>query len=224
MNHRLPIPADGRTAGPMNMPMPAYQRYREMGIDDMLLENRVIFLSGVVIPETAAKLIQALLYLHSANKDADINLYINSVGGTMEDTLAVYDCMQFIPCKVATYCVGRAMGMSALLLAGGERDKRFALPHSKIMLHQPYGAVGGQAADIRIQAAQYLKDKAVVAALLAKHCAKNAEEIAGEIERDHYLEAHEAKVFGLVDEVLDDQEAERAKNAKNAKNGKDAKK
>jgi ATP-dependent Clp protease protease subunit len=217
MNHRVPIHADGPAAGPMNMPMPAYQRYREMGVDDMLLENRVIFLSGIVVPETAAKLIQALLYLHSTNKDADINLYINSIGGTMEDTLAVYDCMQFITCKVATYCVGRAMGMSALLLAGGEHDKRFALPHSKIMLHQPYGAVGGQAADIRIQAAQYLKDKAVVAGLLAKHCGKPAEEIAKEIERDRYLEAHEAKQFGLVDEVLDDQEAQKAQAGKTEK-------
>ena len=213
MTPRSPIYADGLANRPMNMPMPAYQRYREMGVDDMLLENRVVFLSGVVVPETASKLIQALLYLHSANKDADINLYINSVGGTMEDTLAVYDCMQFITCEVATYCVGRAMGMSALLLAGGAKEKRFSLPHSKIMLHQPYGAVGGQASDIRIQAKQYLKDKVVVTGLLAKHCGKKAEDIAGEIERDRYLEAYEAKEFGLVDEVLDDEEAERGKKA-----------
>ena len=194
------------SGGPMSMPMPTYHRYREMGVDDMLLENRIIFLSGIVIPETAAKLIQALLYLHSTNKDADINLYINSIGGTMEDTLAVYDTMQFISCGVATYCVGRAMGMSALLLAGGEPDKRFALPHSKIMLHQPYGAVGGQAADIKIQAEQYLKDKKVVQNLLARHTKKSAEEIALETERDRFLEAHEAKEFGLVDEVLDEEE------------------
>ena len=181
---------------------PPYQRYREMSIEDMLLENRIIFLAGPITERTASVVIMRLLYLQSIKKDQDINLYINSPGGLVDQTLAIYDTMQFLGCPVATYCIGQAASGAAIVLAAGAKGKRFALPNAKVMLHQPYGGITGQAEDIRIQAEEVLKDKKLINEILAKHTGQPIEKIVQETERDRYMSAAEAKAYGLVDEIL----------------------
>lgn len=181
---------------------PPYQRYREMSIEDMLLENRIIFLAGPISERSASVVIMRLLYLQSIKKDQDINLYINSPGGLVDQTLAIYDTMQFLGCEVATYCIGQAASGAAIVLAAGTKGKRFALPNAKIMLHQPYGGITGQAEDIRIQAEEVLKDKKLLTEILAKHSGQSIERIATETERDRFMSAAEAKEYGLVDEIL----------------------
>jgi ATP-dependent Clp protease protease subunit len=143
-----------------------------------------------------------LLYLQSIKRDQPINLYINSPGGLVDQTLAIYDTMQFLGCEVATYCIGQASSGAAIILAAGTKGQRYALPNSKIMLHQPYGGITGQAEDIRIQAEEVLKDKKLLNDILAKHSGKPPEVIAQEIERDRYMTAREALEYGLVDEIL----------------------
>jgi ATP-dependent Clp protease protease subunit len=143
-----------------------------------------------------------LLYLDNLKRASEINLYINSPGGSVDDTMAIYDTMRFIAAPVATYCIGRAQSGAAIILAAGEKGKRYALPHSKIMLHQPWGGITGQAADIKIQAQEVLKAKTMINELLAKHSGQSVERIATETERDRYMTAQEAKEYGLVDEVL----------------------
>ena len=196
----------------------AYQRTREMGINEMLLENRIIFLDMPLDPQLVTKagtvcswVIKSMLYLQSISKDKDINLYINCPGGSVDDTLAIYDTMQFLSCDVATYCVGSAASGGAIVLSAGAKGKRYALPHAKIMIHQPWGAVGGQAADIEIQAEEILKDKERLNAILAKHTGQTAERIAQDSERDRYMTAVEAKEYGLVDEVLTNEPADKKK-------------
>jgi len=125
-----------------------YQMQRQMTLSDLLLENRVIFLQGAIHAGNANEVVKKLLYLQSKNRHKDIHFYINSPGGSVSATLAIYDTMQFISCPVATYCVGLAASGGAILLAGGTKEKRFALPHAKVMIHQPYGQVGGQVSDI----------------------------------------------------------------------------
>ena len=179
-----------------------YQRQRSMTLGDLLLENRIIFLQGEIRSDNANELVMKLLYLQSENRRKDIHFYINSPGGSVTATLAIYDTMQMLSCPVATYCVGLAASGGAILLAGGTKGKRFALPHAKVMMHQPWGGVGGQVSDIEIQAQQILKDRAMLNEILASHIGKPVEEIAKDTDRDFYLNAEEAKAYGVVDDIL----------------------
>jgi ATP-dependent Clp protease protease subunit len=179
-----------------------YQRTREMTIDELLLENRVVFLFGEIHQASAARVIMQMLYLENQKKGQDINFYINSPGGVVDDTLAIYDTMQFLSSKVATYCIGRAYSGGSVLLAAGEPGKRYMLPNAKVMIHQPYGGVTGQSADIQIQAQQILKDKANLNSILAKHSNNDVERVTKDAERDKYFSAREALEYGLVDEVI----------------------
>ena len=179
-----------------------YQRQRQMTLGDLLLENRVIFLQGEIYDGNANELVMKLLYLQSENRRKDIHFYINSPGGSVTATLAIYDTMQMITCPVATYCVGLAASGGAVLLAGGEKGKRFALKHSKVMIHQPHGGVGGQVSDIEIQANEIIKTRETLNQILADHTGKSTDEILAACDRDHYLTATEAKDFGLVDDLL----------------------
>lgn len=182
----------------------AMQRYREMSIEDMLLENRIIFLAGPITERTASTVIMRLLYLQSVRKEQDINLYINSPGGLVDQTLAVYDTMCFLGCDLSTYCIGQAASGAAILLAAGKKGKRFGLPNAKVMLHQPYGGITGQAEDIRIQAEEVLRDKKNLAKILAKHTGQDADKIIEETERDRYMSIEEAREYGIIDEVLEE--------------------
>jgi ATP-dependent Clp protease protease subunit len=179
-----------------------YQRQRQMTIGDLLLENRVIFLQGEIHDGNANELVMKLLYLQSENRKKDIHFYINSPGGSVTSTLAIYDTMQIMTCPVATYCIGIAASGGAILLAGGTKGKRFALPHSKVMIHQPYGQVGGQISDIEIQANEILRNREDLNHILANHTGKPYDSIAKATERDKYYSASEAKEFGLVDDIL----------------------
>ena len=181
----------------------SYQRTREMTIDELLLENRVVFLFGEINHASAARVMMQMLYLENQKKGQDINFYINSPGGVVDDTLAIYDTMTFISSKVSTYCVGRAYSGAAVLLAAGEPGMRHILPHAKVMIHQPFGAVGGQAADIKIQAEQIIKAKAQLNQILGDHTKMSPEQIREDSERDKYFSAEEAKEYGLVDRILE---------------------
>ncbi|MCH8851663.1 MAG: ATP-dependent Clp protease proteolytic subunit [Planctomycetes bacterium] len=180
------------------------QRYREMSIEDMLLENRIIFLAGPITERTASTVIMRLLYLQSVRKEQDINLYINSPGGLVDQTLAIYDTMCFLGCDLSTFCIGQAASGAAILLSAGKKGKRFGLPNAKVMLHQPYGGISGQAEDIRIQAEEVLRDKRNLAKILAKHTGQDADKIIEETERDRYMSIEEAKDYGIIDEVLEE--------------------
>lgn len=182
-----------------------YQRQRQMGIGDLLLENRIVFLDGVIHDASANLIVMKLLFLQSENRHQDIHFYINSPGGSVSATLAIYDTMQFLDCKVATYCVGLAASGGAILVAGGEKGKRYALKHSKIMIHQPYGSVGGQVSDIEIQAEDIIRTRSLLNEILAGHTGQPIDRIARDTERDRYLTASEAVEYGLVDEVLEKQ-------------------
>jgi ATP-dependent Clp protease protease subunit len=179
-----------------------YQRQRQMTLGDLLLENRIIFLQGEIYDGNANELVMKLLYLQSENRRKDVHFYINSPGGSVTATLAIYDTMQMIGCPVATYCVGLAASGGAVLLAGGAEKKRFALPHSKVMIHQPHGGVGGRVSDIEIQAEEIMKTRAVLNEILAEHTRQTIERISGDSDRDYYMSAQEAKEYGIVDEVL----------------------
>ncbi|MEM1330843.1 MAG: ATP-dependent Clp protease proteolytic subunit [Planctomycetota bacterium] len=188
-------------------PMPAaninYQRTREMTIDELLLENRIVFLIGEINHASAARVMMQLLYLDNQKKGQDISLYINSPGGAVDDTLALYDTMRFLGSPVATYCIGRAYSGGSILLASGTKGKRFILPHAKVMIHQPYGGITGQAEDIRLQAEQIIKAKRTLNEILSRHTGQDVERIQADGERDKYFTAQEAVEYGLVDEVLD---------------------
>lgn len=188
-----------RTYDPYTAP---YHRYRQMSLDDLLLENRIVFLVGEIDYAKASEMIMKLLYLDNIKRNTEISLYINSPGGSVDDTMAIYDTMRFIASPVATYCIGRAESGAALILGAGKKGSRFALPHAKIMLHQPWGGVTGQAADIKIQAEEIAKARAMINQILAYHTGQSVEKIAIETERDHYMTAEEAKSYGLIDEVL----------------------
>ena len=179
-----------------------YQRQRTMTLGDLLLENRIILLQGEIFDGNANELVMKLLYLQSENRRKDIHFYINSPGGSVTATMAIYDTMQILSCPVATYCVGLAASGGAVLLAGGAKGKRFVLPHAKVMIHQPYGQVGGQVSDIEIQADEIIKTRTVLNEILAHHTGQPIERIAKDTDRDRYLSATESKEYGLVDEVL----------------------
>jgi len=181
-----------------------YQRYREMTVDQMLLENRVVFLVGEIHDASSTNVIMRLLYLQSVRRDQDINLYINSPGGAVDDTLAMYDTMKFLACPVQTFCIGQAMSGGAVILAAGAKGRRYCLPHSKVMIHQPSGGIYGQTADIVIQAEEILKTKKTLTELLARLTGQPVARVEEDQERDKYFDAHEAKAYGLVDEVLEE--------------------
>jgi ATP-dependent Clp protease protease subunit len=190
---------------------PPYQRTREMSLTDMLLENRIIFLSGPIVERIASQIIQQLLYLQSIRRDQDVNLYINSPGGLVDQTLAIYDTMQFLGSDIATYCIGQAASGAAIILMAGTKGKRYILPNAKVMLHQPYGGITGQAEDVRIQAEEVLRDKARLNGIIAHCSGKSVEQVQQETERDRFLTAEEALAYGLVDEILHEDKKKKTK-------------
>jgi len=194
-----------------------YQRTREMTLDDMLLDNRIVFLIGEISYQRATEVIMKLLYLDNLKGGNEISLYINSPGGSVDDTMAIYDTMCFISSPISTFCIGRAQSGAAVILAAGTKGKRHALPHAKVMLHQPWGGVTGQAADIKIQAEEILKAKVMINELLSKHTGQSIEKIAEETERDRYMTADEAREYGLIDEVLQEEEKDKKDNKKESK-------
>ena len=179
-----------------------YQRQRQMTLGDLLLENRIVFLQGEIYDGNANELVMKLLYLQSENRRKDIHFYINSPGGSVSATLAIYDTMQILTCPVSTYCVGLAASGGGVLLAGGTQGKRFALPHAKVMIHQPYGGVGGQVSDIEIQANEILKTRDMLNGILASHTGQSVDRVATDTDRDYYMSATEAKEYGVVDDIL----------------------
>ena len=175
---------------------------RSYDIYSRLLRERVVFLVGPVNDQTANLVVAQLLFLESENPDKDISLYINSPGGSVSAGMAIYDTMNFIKPSVSTLCTGMAASMGAFLLAAGEKGKRFALPNSKIMIHQPLGGMQGQATDIEIHARDILKTKGVLNKILAERTGQPLEKIERDTDRDYFLEAEEAKTYGLVDQVI----------------------
>lgn len=175
---------------------------RSYDIYSRLLKDRVIFLVGQVEDHMANLVVAQLLFLESENPDKDIHLYINSPGGSVTAGLSIYDTMQFINPNVSTMCIGQAASMGALLLAGGTKGKRFALPHSRMMIHQPSGGAQGQASDIEIQANEIIKLRHQLNKIMADHTGKSLDEIALDTERDNFMSADEAVKYGLVDQVL----------------------
>jgi len=182
---------------------PTMQRTREMTLDELLLENRVIFLVGDINYSTASRVMMQMLYLEDQKRNQTINFYINSHGGAVDDTLAIYDTMRFISSDIATYCIGRAYSGAALLLAAGSKGHRHILPHAKVMIHQPYGGVTGQASDVKIQADEIIKSKAALNRILSDHTGQSYETVASDSERDKFFSATEAKEYGLVDVVCE---------------------
>ena len=175
---------------------------RSYDIYSRLLRERVVFLVGPVNDQTANLVVAQLLFLESENPDKDISLYINSPGGSVSAGMAIYDTMNFIKPQVSTLCIGMAASMGAFLLSAGEKGKRFALPHSKIMIHQPLGGMQGQATDIEIHARDILKTKGVLNRILAERTGQPLEKIERDTDRDYFLEAEEARAYGLVDQVI----------------------
>ncbi len=184
------------------------QRQRQLTLGDMLLENRIVFLQGEIYDGNANELVMKLLYLQSENRRKDIHFYINSPGGSVTATMAMYDTMQILSCPVATYCVGLAASGGAVLLAGGTAGKRYALPNSKVMIHQPHGGVGGQVSDIEIQANEIIKTRERLNEILASHSGQSVERVAKDTDRDYYMNAMEAKEYGVVDDILSKPEVE----------------
>ena len=180
-----------------------YAAQRQMTVGDLLLDNRIIFLYGPIHDGSANLIVMKMLFLQSENRHQDIHLYVNSPGGSVTATLAIYDIMQFIECDVATYCVGLAASGGAILVAGGTAGKRFALKHSKMMIHQPHGQVGGQVSDIEIQAKDIIETRELLNEMLAGHTGQSVEKIAADTQRDFYMTALQSKEYGLVDEILD---------------------
>ena len=176
---------------------------RAFDIYSKLLNDRIIFLADEVNDYTASIVVAQLLYLESQDPNKDIFLYINSPGGSVTAGMAIYDTMNYITCDVCTVCIGMAASMGAFLLSSGTKGKRFALPNSEIMIHQPLGGARGQATDIKIQADLILRTRDRLNRILAKNTGKTIEEIARDTERDNYMEADEAMQYGLIDQVIE---------------------
>jgi ATP-dependent Clp protease, protease subunit len=187
-----------------------YARQRQLTLGDLLLENRIVFLGSS--PETGGQsaitdylanlTIQKLLFLQHENRSQEIHFYINCPGGSVTATLAIYDTMQFLECPISTYCMGIAASGAAVILAAGTKGKRYALPNSKVMIHQPWGQVGGQVSDIEIQANEISKERHRLNQILASHTGQPIDRVEKETDRDRYFDAKEAKDFGLVDDVI----------------------
>jgi len=176
---------------------------RSYDIFSRLLKDRIIFL-GEEVNETSASLIVAqLLFLESEDPSKDVHLYINSPGGVITAGMAIYDTMQYIKCDVSTICVGMAASMGAFLLAGGAKGKRFALPNSEVMIHQPSGGAQGQATEIQITAEWILRTKKKMNEILAANCGKSVEQVAADTERDHWMTAKDALDYGIIDHIID---------------------
>jgi len=175
---------------------------RSFDIYSRLLKERVIFLVGPVEDQMSNLVVAQLLFLESENPDKDIHLYINSPGGSVTAGMAIYDTMQFIRPDVSTMCIGQAASMGALLLAGGAKDKRFCLPHSRMMIHQPLGGFQGQATDIDIHAREILTIRDTLNRILAKHTGQPIEKIAEDTERDRFMNGETAQTYGLIDKVI----------------------
>jgi ATP-dependent Clp protease protease subunit len=214
------LSSHGTSSRPMLGPGPGgpagypggYNRYREMTLEEMLLENRVLFLVGEINHVSASRIIMQMLYLQNIDARKDINLYVNSPGGVVDDTLAIYDIMRFVNCDVATYCIGRAESGGAVVLMAGKKGKRFILPNAKVMIHQPFGGVYGQAADIEIQAEEILKTKETLNGIMAKCTGQPLEKVREDSERDRFFNARDAVKYGICDEVLNDEDLPKAEN------------
>ena len=176
---------------------------RAYDIYSRLLKNRIVFLGGEITDQVANVIIAQLLFLEKEDPDLTIDLYINSPGGSVDAGLAIYDAMQFIKPDVATYCIGHAYSMAAVLLAAGTRGKRYALPHARIMIHQPWGGVQGKAADVEVYAREILKVKDTINKILAYHTGQPLERIERDTERDFFMDPYEAREYGIVDYVLE---------------------
>lgn len=196
------VPMPHRASSPM-------QRYREMTVDEMLLENRIVFLIGEITHASAMNVVMRLLYLENQKRGVDISLYINSPGGAVDDTLAMIDTMNFLDSEISTLCIGKAMSGGALTLAAGQKGKRYCLPHAKVMIHQPSGGIYGQTTDVQIQAEEILKTKAELNQILADCTGQSVEQVEKDSERDKFFSAQEAKAYGLVDDVIAKTQAEK---------------
>ena len=177
---------------------------RAFDIYSRLLKERVIFLSGPINDQISNLVVAQLLFLESENPKKDISIYINSPGGVISSGLAIYDTMQFVSPSISTLCIGQAASMGALLLAGGEKGKRSALPNSRIMIHQPLGGFQGQASDIEIHAQEILLMKKKVNEILSKHTGKSLKTVESDTDRDNFLNAKEAKKYGIIDDILEE--------------------
>ena len=175
---------------------------RSYDIYSRLLKDRIVFIGGEIEDQMANTIIAQLLFLQNENADADISMYINSAGGLITSGLAVYDVMQFVGCGVQTYCLGQAASMAAVLLAGGTKGKRFVLPNSRILIHQPMGGARGTATDISIQAEEILRLRARLNQILAHHTGQKLEKIEEDVDRDRFLGADEAVAYGLADQII----------------------
>ena len=175
---------------------------RTYDIYSRLLLDRIVFISGEVNDEMANAVCAQLLFLQSQDATKPISVYVNSPGGSVTAGLAIYDTMQFVKCPIATYCIGQAASMGAVLLTAGEKGRRFSLPNARIMIHQPWGGAEGKASDIEITAREILRLKERLNEILAKHSGRKIEEVVRDTDRDHFMSAEEAKEWGIVDEVL----------------------
>jgi ATP-dependent Clp protease protease subunit len=184
---------------------------RAYDIYSRLLKERVVFIVGPVEDHMANLVVAQLLFLESENPDKDINLYINSPGGSVSSGLAIYDTMQFIRCEVSTMCVGQAASMGALLLVAGAKEKRYCLPHSRVMIHQPLGGFQGQASDIDIHAREILKIRTQLNEIFAFHTGQTVEKISEDTERDNFMDPEQALEYGLIDKVLDNRKVDSSK-------------
>lgn len=176
---------------------------RSYDIFSRMLEDRIVFLNGEVNDASASLVIAQLIYLEAKDPDKDISLYINSPGGSVSAGMGIYDTMNFISCDVSTICVGMAASMGAFLLSSGAKGKRFSLPNSEIMIHQPLGGFQGQATDIQIHAEQILRIKETLTSILAKNCGKTYDQVAPDVERDFFMTAKDALSYGLIDRIFE---------------------
>ena len=175
---------------------------RSYDIYSRLLQDRIVMLGGEVNDDTANSIVAQMLFLQSQDAKKEISMYINSPGGSVTAGLAIYDTMQFISCPVATYCIGQAASMGAVLLTAGAKGKRYALPNSRIMIHQPWGGAEGKASDIEITAREILRLKEMLNGILATHSGKSIDDVVRDTDRDHFMSAEEACNWGLIDKVL----------------------
>ena len=205
-NGEFPAVGSMKTYGNLFMPYVVEKTgygERHYDIFSRLLKDRIIFI-GSAIEDTLSNLVIAqILFLQNENKNQEISIYINSPGGSITAGLSIYDTMQFVQCDVATFCIGQAYSMAAILVAGGTKGKRYGLPHTRIMLHQPWGGMRGTATDISIQAEEILRMKKCLNEILVKHTGQPIERIEEDVDRDFYMSSQEAKTYGLVDEVIE---------------------